>query len=109
MNVYFVDVNIPCECALRSKCSWERCWTSASQFELFFDIQYLYLFFTSVSHLEQPAVHAVDPVDSRLGRGGRAERSRGGVFYRTVVYFSPTFATLVCFGVNQCLFSEGFF
>lgn len=43
-----------------------------------------------------------------LGGRSRAERSRGKCFLPYCGVFLPTFATLVCFGVNQCLFSEDF-
>lgn len=112
-----MDVNISCECALRSGCSRERRWTSASRFELFFDIQYLYLFFhigvTSGTSRQQPAVtrntvHVVDTVSSHSGRITRDRREGGGsVFYCAVVFFS--FTTFVCFGVLISACSPGNF
>lgn len=100
-----------------SGCSRERRWTSASQFELFFDIQSLYLFFhigvTSGTSRQQPAVthntvHVVDAVNGHFGRiTGDKWEGGGSVFYRTVVFFS--FTTFVCFGVLISACSPGDF
>lgn len=113
LSVYFVDVNISCECALHSGCSQER----QSVWALFWYTVFLSLFsywcHIQNNQRQQPAVthntvHVVDTVNSHFGRITSDKREGGaGVFYRTVVFFS--FTTFACFGVLISACSPGNF